>query len=173
MANQSIKYDPRFRNDQGLYYTQVLFYEMTNSDKSTVLYTLKDQEHMGYPSIKQLYLEMEDITEYEFANEYFGGWSHWLKLQKSQWFREHLSQWREELELKIKARALHAVRRKAQSTDKDAFSANKYLLEKGYETKKTSSNPVGRVSKERIKEEALRLKEEEDSVREDAARILN
>ena len=58
--------------------TQGLFLEIGYSDSA--LYTLKDNDHeyndKALPSIKRLYLEMEDVTEYEFANKYFLGWSH-------------------------------------------------------------------------------------------------
>jgi outer membrane protein assembly factor BamD (BamD/ComL family) len=41
-------------------YLKGLFFEQVNSDKSTVLYTLKDVPHEGFPSFYQLYMAIRD-----------------------------------------------------------------------------------------------------------------
>ena len=59
----------RLVDGQGKPLTQSLFLEIGYTDFS--VYTLKDQDYeyndKVYPSLKRLYLEMEDPTEYEFA----------------------------------------------------------------------------------------------------------
>jgi hypothetical protein len=51
--------------------TQALFLEVNYNPESAV-YTRKDYDHeykgKVYPSLKRLYLQMEDVVEYEFAN---------------------------------------------------------------------------------------------------------
>ena len=72
----------KFKDKQGRYLTAGLFYE-TSTDKSTALYTLKDYDHevngIKYPSLKKLYLEMCDVTEYAFATEHMGSWNQWKR----------------------------------------------------------------------------------------------
>lgn len=161
-------YDARFKNINGKHRTWQLFYELIDqADRPYCVYTLKDREHQGYPSIKQAYLEMEDITEYDFANKYFDGWIHWERILNSAMVREHVNQWRKELELKIKAKALKALMKEAQEGGKESVSINKFLVQRGYVDKDTK----GRPSKQQIKEEADRLASMELALAEDMERI--
>lgn len=162
-----------FKDSLGRYLTIALFYETATGSKEEVVYTLKEKDYKGFLSIKRLYLEMEDITEYEFANKYFENWSHWKKLIASAWFKEHIDVWREELELKFKARSLNQIKRTAKSSAKEAFMANKYLLEKGWEKSTKDKSTVGRPTQEKIKQEAQRLHDEKEIVEKDAQRLLN
>src|SRR3990167_1337022 len=103
MTEENIKLNP-FKNASGARLTQALFYEETGADKSSVIYTLKDQDHEGFPSLYRLYIEMEDILEYEFANKYLDNWSHWEWLTQAGWFKPYVLRWRKELELKIRSK---------------------------------------------------------------------
>ena len=62
-----------YRTEKGVYYTAALFWDMMYQ-KDTAKYVVSDEDKevngVMYPSLKRLYLEMEDITEYEFANKY-------------------------------------------------------------------------------------------------------
>ena len=163
-----------FKNTNGVFYTQGLFFE-TAQDKTNIVYTLKDQDmHLEdgtvLPSLKQLYLQEEDTTEYEFANKHLGGWPHWQRLLKIKWFREEYAQeWRTELELKLKARSLRAIRTKAEDSEsKESFQANKYLVDKDW----VGGNRAGRPTKQSVKDEALKLVKDNDIVDEDHQRIL-
>lgn len=157
--------DPIYRASNGVYYTKQLFYEFADSDKSYVLYTLKDQDHMGYPSLRRLYMEMEDHSEYQFATRYFAGWAHWKKLLRCPWFADYLSEFREELQIKSSASYLTAIRLKAIEGN---LAANKYLLEQGW---KDSKEKVGRPSKEKIKQEADKLFRDSSDIADDLERI--
>jgi hypothetical protein len=127
-----------------------LFRELsTNSDQ--VLYTLERGDN-EYPSIYRLYMETEDLTEFEFANKYFDSFAHWKRICQSPSFIPYISQWREELELKIRARALSSLIKKS----KDDSSIAKYLLDKNWVDKLHTTNPVtnlrGRPSKNDIRD---------------------
>ncbi len=122
----------RFKASNGLHLTQKLFLELSYHDTEGVIYTLKDQDHRGYPSLYRLYMEMEDLTEYEFANAHLDGWKHWEQITSAPWFRPYIVRWRKELELKIKARALRAIMAEAAADTKYSFAANRYLVDKGW-----------------------------------------
>lgn len=160
-----------FRGEYGRRYLKALFFETTLADKSTVVYTLKDHDHEGYPSLYRLYMEMKDPTEYLFANKYLDGWSHWQELCECSWFQPYLSRWRLELELYIKAKALVKLLEEAEHPEgKNYFNVNKYLLERGWKDKDTPGR--GRPSKQQVKDAALELAKEQERIDTDADRIL-
>ena len=157
----------------GAHITKGLFWELNEYDRSICLYTLKDEDHEGLPSLYRLYMEMEDPTEWRFANEYLDGWSHWEKIVGSPWFKDHVTRWRKELDLKMRAKALTAIREEAEGLGKNSFQANKYILEKGWVVNSETKSKRGRPTKDDIKKEAVRLAEESTAYDEDAERILN
>lgn len=162
-----------FKNSSGTFFTQQLFFETSGADKSNVIYTLKPEDHMGYASLKRLYIEIEDPTEYEFANAHLGGWEHWIKLSTAPWFQHYITSWRTELELLIKAKAYRAIAKEASSDSKNAFMANKYILESLRKLKDGDSDKPsrGRPSNEEIKRTALEIVSKDISVDEDLQRI--
>ena len=149
---------------QGKPLTQSLFLEIGYTDFS--VYTLKDQdyEYNGkvYPSLKRLYLEMEDPTEYEFANECLLGWRHWIRLCENKQIAKHIDEWRAELEYKLRSKA---VRMMLSSAQEGNYQAAKWFADRGW-----SNKGAGRPSKadvEHEKQVQARLGEEysEDVVR--------
>lgn len=119
-----------FRNSNGSRYTLSLFYELTGSDKQTVRYTLKDVDHKGYPSLKRLYLEEGDTTEYLFSIKHLDGYEHWQMIANAEWFKPFITQWREELRVKKEAEYIQKLQDIADSDGKDRSSAIKTLLER-------------------------------------------
>lgn len=122
-----------------------------------VVYTLKDSDHtvgdVTYPSLYRLYLEAEDLTEYTFAVAHLDGWEHWQMLKSCSWFKPYAKRWKEELETKVMSRSLARLKAEAASSSKNAFYANKFLIERGW-VPKADKSAVGRPSKEAIKREA-------------------
>ena len=166
--------NPKFRNSTNGRYLKGLFFETTGSDKSSVSYTLKDWDHtvdgVVYPSLYRLYLEQEDLTEYEFANTNLDGWEHWEMLTSATWFRPYVSRWRKELSLKLKARALNRLKAEAASTSKNAFLANRYIIEKGYVESEGKSGR-GRPSKDEVRAAAEEIASVERRLLEDSQRL--
>ena len=158
-----------FKASKGDYFTKQLFFELTEGDKSNVLYTLKHEDHTykgkTYPSLRRIYLELEDETEYQIATRYFGGWAHWKKLLDTPWFLDYVSEFREELKVKLLSESLKTLREKAKNGSE---TAAKFLYEKGVGPK----SPVGRPTKKAIKEEARRLTEEHLELQEDFQRVM-
>lgn len=146
-------------DEMGRYITQSLFLEINYT--SHAVYTLKD-DHYEYngvvlPSIKRLYLEMEDVTEYEFANTYFCGWRHWQRLLDNKVIRKHIDEWREELEYKLRAKGIKKIIESVKNPQ-NAMQAAKWLADRGWSTR-----AAGRPSKEEIqreKEIATRISDE-------------
>src|SRR5574337_457896 len=86
----------------GIPLTQSLFLEMGyNTDYA--MYTLKDRNHeykgVLYPSLKALYLEESDPTEYLFADKYLLGYQHWKRICRNKMLLPYVEEWREELEI--------------------------------------------------------------------------
>lgn len=145
-------------DEMGRYITQSLFLEINYTDLA--VYTLKDEhyEYNGklYPSIKRLYLECEDPTEYEFANTYLCGWKHWQRLLDNKAIRKHIEEWREELEYKLRAKGIKRI--VAEVNGANGMQASKWLADRGWSTRS-----AGRPSKaeiEREKEFASRVQDE-------------
>jgi hypothetical protein len=161
----------RFKGHTGVRLLKALFFETTLEDKSTVVYTLKDRDHtykgITYPSLFLLYMEEEDLTEYNFATKYLDGWQHWKMLCNCTWFKEYVSLWREELYLKIAARQLNAIKRTAASTAKESFTCQRFLIEKGWLPKNTK----GRPTNEEIQKEAKAQVLNQRTLEEDMNRI--
>lgn len=166
--------NPKFRNAANGRYLKGLFFETTGADKASVSYSLKDWDHpvgdVVYPSLYRLYMETEDLTEFEFANAHLDGWEHWEMLCNCAWFQPYVSRWRKELSLKIKARALNRLKAEAASSSKNAFLANRFLIEKGW-VEKEDGKGRGRPSKDEVKAAATELAIVERRIEEDYERL--
>lgn len=165
----------RFKNSSGVHLLKPIFFEWDDSLHEYSVYTLKDNDHQWngntYPSLRRLYVELEDPTEYLFATTYLDGWTHFVKLSRSPWFSVLLEEWRAELSVRLKAKALVQIMAKAKNiSDKESFQANKFLLQGSWNEE--IKEKVGRPSKEKIKEEASRLFKEQSVYDDDFDRIM-
>lgn len=127
--------------------TQSLFLELGYSDLA--VYTLKDEDYdyndKYYFSIKRLYLEKADPTEYEFASEYLLGWKHWMRICQNKAIARHVEEWREELEVKLRSQG---VKHLLQSAKTGNYQAAKWIADRGWDTR-----GAGRPSKSEIEKE--------------------
>ena len=151
--------------------SKMWFYETTLPDTRNEFtnYSLKKRDHKvgdkTYLSLHKIYIEMEDPTEYLFANKYLYDWTHWQKMLNNKMLFSHIEKWREELQLSLKAEGIRSMLDLA--AEGKSFQAGKYLAECGWEQGKR-----GRPSKEEVeavaKKEADRLSEFAD----DAANLV-
>lgn len=156
----------RFRNSTNSRYLKGLFFE-TSRNIDSVVYTLKDREHNGFPSLYELYMKADDDTEYSFAIENLDGWEHWEMLQRCSWFQPYIERWRKELFLKRTSKLLKNIQAEANDPkSKNHFNANKLLLDREWEGKVPSSKKRGRPSKDELSAE---LKQELDDVKRQTA----
>lgn len=163
----------KFRTSNNQRLLKGLFFE-TSDNKDLVVYTLKDWDHtvgdVTYPSLYRLYIEAEDLTEYSFAVSHLDGWEHWQMLKNCTWFKPYARRWKDELETKVMSRALARLKSEALTNSKNAFLANKFLIERGW-IPKEDKKPVGRPSKEEIKRQAEHLFLSSNDAKEDYERI--
>lgn len=170
-----------FKNSQGLWLTRALFVDIATHGREEQLrsvepsmakFTLStnDVTKFGktYPSLHRLYVEMEDTTEYLFATKYLGGWTHWKYLCSCNFFKEPLEAMREELSIKLKAKALEALQTIAgDPNDRRYLEANKFLLKDALDLPK---KPVGRPAKDKDPRPADVIKEDQQ-VKADLKRL--
>lgn len=124
-----------------------MFLELGYGDEA--VFTLKDEDHelngKKYVSLKRLYLETEDPTEYVFAKNHLLGWKHWQRMCENKIIAKHIQEWREELEVKLRSQAiLDAI----QEARKGHFQAAKWVADRGWSTR-----GAGRPSKAEIEHE--------------------
>ena len=166
--NNNVTNNP-MKDIKGAWRTASLFIEYPTPQYPPV-YTLNEEDRtvngVFYPSLRKIYLSYNHTpeNEYDFAIEVLGSWEHWLRLCRGQ-ISQHIKAWREELEVKVRARAIKSLMKTSLEESSAGATASKWLAEKGYAPKR------GRPSKE---EKAGYLKQEErinDAVDEDLARV--
>jgi hypothetical protein len=170
MDKQTLEYPKRDKMNR--FRTQSLFVETHRGQESEGLkpvFTLQDEDKEGYPSLKKIYLDITDPTEYEFAIYAFSSWQHWQKLTNLAWFLEYLDTWRDELEVKIRSQAVSKMVRIAASPANQALQANKFLVDKGWVSKSATR---GRPSNEEKKRIARQDAEVKTQVEEDYQRVM-
>lgn len=147
--------------------TQSLFLEL-GYDTRYAVYTLKDFdfEYEGkiYPSIKQKYVAMGDITEYNFANTYFLNWDQWQKICANRQCQAEIEQWRAELEQKLKAESFNQMLTLAQNGN---YQASKWLADRGWDVK-----GAGRPSKAEKEGHLNKIKAEREDYSADVIRLM-
>lgn len=158
-----------------MWHTKGLFYETSlpeDRESMGTAWTLKEDDHnvdgKVYKSMKKLYVAMEDVTEYDFAQATLGSYKHWERLLESPIIRPHIDQWRKELNLKLKARAMKSIIKAATEDEKLSFQAMKYLADNDYLDKKGKR---GRPSKDEVKAELRKEVQTSKTLQDDAARI--
>lgn len=161
----------KFLSDQGHYILRGIFWEWALADKSGCVYTLKQEDHNGFPSLYRLYMECDDLTEYTFATQYLYNWEHWTRLCKASWFKEYITAWRAELEVRTRARALQNLRAiSADPSHKAAAAVNRYLVDGGWKSQEEKKGR-GRPSKDQIKSEAEKIARDARDTDEEFKRI--
>lgn len=118
-------------DSMGKFRTQSLFLELGYKDEA--VFTLKDFDHEHndetYVSLKRLYLECEDPTEYQFAQAHLMGWKHWQRMCENKILRKHIDEWRDELEVKLRSQAVLDVISQARA---GTFQAAKWVADRGW-----------------------------------------
>lgn len=152
----------KLMDGMGRFKTNSLFLEtcVDQAKKPDAVYTLKpyDHEYKGkiYYSLKKIYLEMEDPTEYLFATTYLAGWNHWKRICNNKAFVEFIEEWREELELKLRAKGFKQVLEAAQEDGNLGYNASKFLVDKGWKEGKGRGRPT-KAEKEKQRKQDQQL----------------
>ena len=144
---------PQLKDTFGRFRTESLFLETSKSfrrEEYPPVFTLKDREYKGLPSIKRIYMSYNHIPglEYEFASDVFGSWAHWVKIYDGSKITPYVEIWRDELEIAVRAKALKAIMENALMDGAKGSSSAKYLAEASWR-----GSSRGRPSKEEVKRE--------------------
>jgi len=152
---------------QGGYLTAGLLFEVS---PSKARYTMKDRDIVRsgkrYLSLRQGYLNCNDLTGYKFAEMYFDNWRHFQLFRKvsrkigTKTVAEHVLDWEAELEVKLRSEALLKIVNQSH----DNFQAAKFVVNQGWI--KSPSRAKEAVAQRRRGNAKVR-----DAVRDDAARL--
>lgn len=125
----------KYRNTTGSLIVVSLIYEFAPTEYQELsIFTIGEEDRTLEDgrvliSLYRVYMEMEDISEYDFANKYFESWHHWYRLSCKAAMQKYVRKWRAELQTKLKAKALKKIMDLAETEGYKSFEANKYLLE--------------------------------------------
>ena len=120
------------------------------------------------PSLRRLYLEYNDPTEYAFASEIFRSTYHWKHLCGLKWFKAHVEEWRRTLGEKLRGIGVQKLVELSTGLDpKFALQAAKWLAEGHFEDK----GGKGRPSKAEVATQMRRELDIEQIYRDDASRL--
>lgn len=153
----------KFKDEKGRYLTQGLFLE-ERYNTNLAVFTLdgEDKVYKGktYLSLKRLYLEACDPIEYNFAKTNLYDWKHWQKMTNNKFVREHVDQWRKELELYLVSEGVQTL--VGLAMDDSSYQAAKYLASRGWDVSER-----GRPSNDQIKEEIKKRADDAAEYQED------
>lgn len=152
-----------FKDKMGRYITQGLFIDF-KYDETYAQYTLEDEDktykgHL-YPSLKRLYLEEEDPTEYNFATKYLYGWDHWLVIKNNKTLYAEIERWQEELEVKLRAKGIKSL---FELNDAKNFNAAKWVADGSWHTKRGRPSKEEKEKERKLRERAMAEAEEEQA----------
>lgn len=158
----------------GQWRTESLFHELTRTYPG--IWTVRDYDYHRngkvYPTLRPIYLECEDPTEYSFAIEVFGEWEPWKRIRESKTVQKaFLNSWREELDVRLISKGLKGIINQANKKEA-GLGASKYLVERGW----LSQDDRGRPSQKRIAQEAKKIERVKDELEEElerAEKLLN
>lgn len=130
-----------FKDNRNQWLTRGLFYELSDYTVTDfVQFTTGDKDitkkGKKLLSLKKRFLATEDPTEYEFATKHLGGWSHWKAMLNSPPIAKMVEDWRDELEIKIRSRAIMQMAEHAQT---GSYQASKYLADRGWDIRKAGA----------------------------------
>jgi hypothetical protein len=144
--------------------TQSLFLE-AGYDRDAI-FTLKDDDYVfegkTYLSLKKIYLEMEDVGEYEFATTIFVNWGQWERICANRIFTKIIDGWRRELEIKMRGKGIAKMIKGADTS----ITAAKWVADR-----KWADRGAGRPTKEDVDYRAELEASVRDEFKSDVVRI--
>jgi hypothetical protein len=150
-----------YKSSNGQWLTQAIFWDMWINmpiDKRACdpVFTF-DSDRPNLVNFKRTFVELGDVTGYEWAMAHLGSWDHWVYLMKRPWFLEIYESAKDELNVKTKAAAIKRIALISVTSENEgqALAASKYLAEQGWEKSR-----AGRPTKEKVTGELKRAIEE-------------
>lgn len=162
----------QFKGSNGKWKTISLFLEH-HYDTTEAIFTMKgehfDYKGKQYLSPRQLFVGLGDPTGYEFSQQYLDGWEHWKAFCASPRIRAFIEDWKEELEVKLRSKAITTVVADSESESRSSVASAKWLSDRGWVEKRAAGKP----SKEEVQRElkvATKIKDEHE---DDWKRMIN
>lgn len=160
-------YKSQYTDSVGRFMTRSLFVETIlkeQSEKGIIpMYSLTGVK--GYIDVHKMYLDHMDPTGYIFALEAFESWEHFKYLSTISWFRKHLDNWNDEVEVKLRSDGIAALMKTATTEGSRGTTAAKYIADAGWKTKR------GRPSKDDIEKERKHQAHIKEELNDDAERM--
>lgn len=161
-----------FKDTRGRFRTKSLFVEW-ETPSYPAHYTLGPEDRGTYLSLRRLFLETRDPTEYTFASKYLAGWDHHqAMLSACAWYRDLFDDWRIELEVILRSEGVAKMRMLADDHRVPYATrcvAAKYLCELGWKTDKAPKR--GRPSKHEVQGQLVKEARAAAALADDAARL--
>lgn len=126
------------RGDGGVMRTKSLFADviMEESPYKPVYYLRREVSDKNFIALKEIYLAMEDPTEFYFATLCFYNYAQWETISQLSWARDVVAQWRKELALKLRSQAVHSIYEmtldSSGTKETSKLAALKWLADSGY-----------------------------------------
>ncbi len=116
-----------------------------------------------------LFIELEDMTEYEPAIQLVESWKEWERLKRD-WPRlaSHINDWKEELAIKLRSQASRKIKELSDGDDAKALQAAKWIAEGGWNKRAGA----GRPTKAQATKEAKEIARAASETREEENRVL-
>lgn len=129
----------------------------------------------GLVSFPQTYLKYcrEDPTEYTFATEVFGDWEHWQLVAKVKELKDPIEALRREVIVAIRAEGFKSVMSEVKTSGRSAFTAAKWLAEKGWVTPDAPSDVRTKRKDKEAQEELAKEEAEALSMAQNILRDLD
>lgn len=161
----------KYKGNSGAMRTASLFYETWIDQKdptSDPVFTFTGKP--GLIDFRSTFVELNDVTGYEWAHKYLGSWEHFERLLKCSWFIPHFEAAVQEIETKWAKEAINKIREIANSEDtKQALGAARYVAEQGWKKKPSTRGRPSKQEIENAKRDAIR---DSKDLQADLARIM-
>lgn len=121
-----------------------------NKVNYTPTFTLAEEDEDGLLSMERLFIEhYMDPTEHSFIEDVFDGdEDHWNRFKNSMFIRKYYQRWKRKAEAMLLSSAMTKLVETAfDSSNRNSFSALKYLIERGNKEPKKAA--VGRPKKDK------------------------
>ena len=164
-----------FRGETNQRYTKQLFWDqqinLPIEDRLIEPVFTLYLDRPGLINLGREYVGDLDMSGYKTSTRLFKDFGYWAHLMKAGWFREAVRQWDEEIEAKLYSEGLAKIRELANSDEKGAFTAAKYLADKSFLLDKKRLVKRGRPSNEEVEGRLNQMADEEKQLSEAADRI--
>jgi hypothetical protein len=166
----------QLKDSQGRFRTQSLFWEHRHESYPAHFTTKRhaiERDGKKYISLYEKYMEIADPTEYQVAIRLLGSWDHWQALLGSKWFQELVTEWRNELRVKMESQRYFEMIEVIDNASTPGQEAKKVQATKWLAERYTPQEQKirGRPSKAEKKAHLNHLQRDAEDLAADAARI--